>query len=252
MPGQALAFANSDPVYRQLRAVGFGETFRFDNFTLNYDVATFQFQKGTLTWLSPVEGVVTGAIFIGEGHFHLKAVSKLDAHEISRRTGAEEVDEDFTDIVFRFTPDERTKLFPGWEIASSPPLRPARPLSIGRRKCGAEVNSRWASPSTSLHGETMDNVDADVLAAIYNRAHPPFFNAYIRGKKHKDLRFFVRTRVGALPQLDSPEEVALINYDPEGCHDGVWYLAHLKSEYANRTASSQEDRRALRHDWVQD
>jgi aminopeptidase N len=53
----------------------------------------------------------------------------------------------------------------------------------------------------------------------------------------------VRTRVGALPQLDSPEEVALINYDPEGMNDGVWYLSHLKSEQLNRTASSAEDRR---------
>ena len=89
----------------------------------------------------------------------------------------------------------------------------------------------------------MDNVDADVLAASTIRSHPEFFNAYLRGTKHKDLRFFVRTRVGALPQLDSPEEVALINYDPEGMDDGVWYLSHLKSEYVSRTASSREDRR---------
>jgi hypothetical protein len=92
----------------------------------------------------------------------------------------------------------------------------------------------------------MDNVDADLLAAIYNRQHPQFVNAYIRGKKHKDLRFFVRLRVGAIPQLDSPEEVGLINYDPEGMEDGVWYLAHLQSEYQHRTASSLEDRRLFR------
>ena len=96
-----------------------------------------------------------------------------------------------------------------------------------------------------LHGETMDNVDADLLGAIYNPSHPEFFNAYLRGKKHKDLRFFVRTRVGALPQLDSPEEVALINYNPGEMDDGVWYLAHLKSEYLNRTASSHEERRVF-------
>jgi hypothetical protein len=94
-----------------------------------------------------------------------------------------------------------------------------------------------------LEGETMDNVDADLLSAVYNGSHPEFFNAYLRGKKHKDLRFFVRARVGALPQLDSPEEVAVVNLDPEGMDDGVWYLAHFKSEYANRTASSREDRR---------
>jgi hypothetical protein len=68
-------------------------------------------------------------------------------------------------------------------------------------------------------------------------------NAYIQGRKHKDMRFFMRTRVGALPQLDSPEEVALINYDQGAMDDGVWYLAHLRSEYAERHASSSEDRR---------
>ena len=94
-----------------------------------------------------------------------------------------------------------------------------------------------------LQGETMDNVDADILAAVYNPVHPEFFNAYLRGNKHKDLRFFLRRRVGAVPQMDSSEEVALINYDPEGLDDGVWYLSHLKSEYANHTASSSEDRR---------
>ena len=73
VPAKSLAFANSDPVYRQLRALGLGSTFRFDNVTLNWDAAIFQFHKGTLTFLSPVEGVVTGAIFVGEGHFSLKA-----------------------------------------------------------------------------------------------------------------------------------------------------------------------------------
>ena len=60
-----------------------------------------------------------------------------------------------------------------------------------------------------LNGETMDNIDADVLAAVYNPSHPPFLNAYVRGRKHKDLRFFVRTRVGALRiELDSLAKLA--------------------------------------------
>jgi len=67
-----------------------------------------------------------------------------------------------------------------------------------------------------LESDTIDNVDADVLAAIYNSKHPSFFNAYMHGTPHKDLRFFLRTRVGAIPQMDSPEEVALVNCDGGG------------------------------------
>jgi peptidase M1-like protein/carboxypeptidase family protein len=243
VPGKALAFANSDPVYRQLRGLGVAETFRLDNFTFNSDTATFQFQKGTLTLLSPVEGVVTGAIFIGEGHFNLKAVTPYDASELGRRAGAAEADEDFTEVVFRFTGDARLKFLSGLGERTEPSAEAGIVFEHWREKLRKRREYALGFSQSLLEGETMDNVDADLLAAVYNPSHPPFFNAYIRGKKHKDLRFFLRTRVGALPQLDSPEEVALINCDPEGMDDGIWYLAHLKSEYLDHTASSQEDRR---------
>ena len=241
--GKNLAFANSDPLYRQLRGLGVGQTYRIENFALPCDVGSFQFQKGTLTVLDPVNGIETGAIFIGEGHFSLKAVLRLDAKELERRTGAEQVNEDFTDVVFRFTRAAWTQFLPGLgeKIATTPEA--AVLLSHWRDRMRERQERALGFTQYLLQGETMDNVDADLLAAYYNPAHPEFFNAYIHGKKRKDLRFFIRTRVGALPQLDSPEEVALINYDPEGMDDGVWYLAHLKSEYVNHTANSAEDRR---------
>ncbi|MGB6026781.1 MAG: M1 family aminopeptidase, partial [Candidatus Sulfotelmatobacter sp.] len=231
------------PVYRQLRDVGLGESFHFDNFTLTCDVATFQFRKGTLTFLGPVNGEVTGAIFTGEGHFSLKPMLALDANELSRRTGAAEVSEDFAEAVFRFTPDGRLKFLPGLGGRAEAASEAAAVLNRWRERMRQRQERPLGFTEYLLHGETMDNVDADVLSAVYNPAHPEFFNAYLRGQMHKDLRFFVRNRVGAVPQLDSPEEVALINYDPGGMEDGVWYLAHLKSEYLNRTANSREDRR---------
>jgi hypothetical protein len=243
VPGQSLKFANSDPVYRQLRELGLGQTFRFDNFTLPCDAGTFQFLKGTLTILDPVKGVVTGAIFIGEGHFNLKPVTAIDARDLSRRTGAAEVDEDFTEVVFRFTGEGRMKFLPGLGDRTEPSSEAATLLNHWREKLRRRREHPLSFTQELLEGESMDNVDADLLAAVYNSAHPEFFNAYLRGKKHNDLRFFIRTRVGALPQFDSPEEVAVINFDPEGMDDGVWYLAHLKAEYARHTASSREDRR---------
>ena len=243
VPGQGLKFANSDPVYRQLRELGLGQTFRFDNFTLTCDAGTFQFLKGTLTILDPVNGVVTGAIFVGEGHFNLKPATPIDARDLSRRTGAAEVDEDFTEAVFRFTGEGRTKFLPGLGDRTEPASEAAAIFNHWREKLRRRRERPLSFTQALLEGETMDNVDADLLAAVYSTSHPEFFNAYLRGKKHKDLRFFMRTRVGAMPQIDSPEEVAVINFDPEGLDDGIWYLAHLKSEYSKHSASSREDRR---------
>jgi len=147
-------------------------------------------------------------------------------------------------VVFRFTRDAWSKFVPGLGGRFGTTPQEAN-VVFGHWKERMRHRQEHAEGFTDylLEGETIDNVDADLMAALYNRAHPPFFNAYIRGKKHKDLRFFVRDRVGALPQLDSPEEVALINCDPEGMEDGVWYLVHLQSEYRNHTADSAEDRR---------
>ncbi len=241
--GKSLAFANSDKTYKQLRDVGLGETFRLDNFTLSWDAGTFHFDKGTLTALAPVDGVVTGAIFIGEGHFNLKPVLPPDAHELKRRTGADEINEEFTEVIFRFTRDALPKMVPGVRDGVPNPPEAAAALNHWRERMRQRREIPLGFTQFLLQGETMDNVDADLLSASYNRVHPEFFNAYIRGKKHKDLRFFVRNRVGAIPQLDSPEEVGLINYDPEGMDDGVWYLSHLKSEFEDHTANSRQDRR---------
>ena len=244
VPGKSLAFTNSDPIYRHLREIGLGETFTVDNYTLHWEAATFQFQKGTLTVLGPVDGVTTGAIFIGEGHFNLRPVLSLDARELTRRTGTAEVNEDFTEVIFRFTREAWSKFQPGLvgRMEGTPP-EAAAAFKHWKEKVRQRRERALGFTEFLLEGETMDNVDADLMAAFYNPSHPPFFNAYVRGRNHKDLRFFVRARVGALPQLDSPEEVALINYDPEGMDDGIWYLGHLQSEYLNHTASSSENRR---------
>ena len=73
-----LAFANSDPFYRQLRGIGLGSTFRCENFSLPADVGTFELQSGTITFLAPVNDYVPGAVFVGQGHFVLKPVGRLD------------------------------------------------------------------------------------------------------------------------------------------------------------------------------
>ena len=242
VPSKHMEFANSDSFYRQLRDIGIGESFRFDDFTLHVDAGTFQFQKGILTFLKPVDGLVTGVIFVGEGHFNLKPVTALDALELKRRAGTAEFDEDFTEVIFRFSSEPHVSFLPGLGAKVDSPGG-SDVLSHWKERMRKRREEPLGFTESILHGETMDNVDADVLAALYNRHHPTFINAYIHGTKHKDLRFFLRTRVGALPQLDSSEEVALINYDPESMDDGVWYVCHLKAEFAGRTASSQEDRR---------
>lgn len=242
--GKSAAFANSDPAYRRLRDAGLGDTFRVENFTLPMDVGTFNLKSGTITLLALVNNSQTGAIFIGQGHFSLQPLTAIDANELARRSGASTAEEDFTDVVFRFTPDQFSVFAAA--LGANKTSTPAE-ASTAFQHWKDKVRHRHEVPEgltqDFLESASIDNVDADLLAAIYNPQHPPFFNAYMHGSPHKDLRFFLRARVGAVPQIDSPEEIALINCNGGGMDDGIWYSQHLKSELAAHTANSQQDRR---------
>ena len=237
------AFANSDAVYRQLRDVGLGDTFRCENFTLPIDVGTFELKSGTITLLGLVNRFETGAVFEGQGHFTLKPYASLDINEMVRRAGKPTAEEDFTEVVFRFSPDQFPQFAPALGSRADTPTEAANALRHWKDKVRHRHEVPEGLTQAFLESETIDNVDADVLAAIYNPKHPPFFNAYMHGAPHNDMRFFLRARVGAIPQLDSPEEVALVNCNGGAMDDGIWYSQHLKSELLAHTASSQEDRR---------
>jgi hypothetical protein len=236
-------YANSDPLYVQLRNSGLGDSFKVENMSLGLDVGSLYFKSGTLTLLTPVNGIDTGAIFVGDGHFSLKPVTTIDQHELSRRIGAAAVEEDFTSVVIRYTRDFASQVRGlGTEKTATPPT-----AEDVFRHWKEHVRHSTDEPASftqaTFQDESMDNVDADELAAIYNPKHPAFINAFIQGASHKDLRFFVRLRVGAIPQIDSPEEVALVNFGGDSMEDGIWYSNHLKVEILNHTANSREDRR---------
>ncbi|MGO9269713.1 MAG: carboxypeptidase regulatory-like domain-containing protein [Terriglobia bacterium] len=241
--GKSAAFANSDAVYRQLRDVGLGSTYRCESFTMSLDVGTLVLKSGTITLLDPINRSITGAIFVGAGHFTLKPAGGIETREMVRRAGNPTAEEDFTEVVFRFTPCEYSKFAGTLGTKADTPPEAAAAFEHWKDKLRHRHEIPQGFTQAILENETIDNVDADVLAAIYNPQHPRFFNAYMHGARHKDLRFFLRERVGAIPQLDSPEEVALFNCNGGEMDDGVWYSQHLVSELKARTANSREDRR---------
>ncbi|HEY2461064.1 MAG TPA: M1 family aminopeptidase [Candidatus Acidoferrum sp.] len=239
------SFANSDSVYRQLRTEGLGDTYRCESFKLPIDAGTFELKSGTITFLQPINGEITGAVFVGQGHFTLKTFDRLDVQEMIRRSGSPAAEEDLKDAVFRFS-DGLYARFSGLVTPTNKVSTPAEAATVyqhWQHKVRQRQEVAESFTQAILQDETIDNVDADVMSAIYNPKHPQFFNVYMSGAPHKDLRFFIRTRVGAIPQLDSSEEVALINFNPGGMDDGVWYSQHLLGELKAHTANSQEDRR---------
>lgn len=241
--GPSLKYANADPVYLGLRYNALGESFTIENFTLKQDVGTFEFHHGTLTFLAPINGRVTGAVFQGEGHFQLKPFLSTEHDCIRRYTGQDQVDEDFTSAYFRFT-DTTNRAFLGGLKGTAPPLEAAAVVQHWQGRLRSRREEPISMTESLLNDADMDNFEAEILASVYNPSRPTFFAAFMQGKKHHDLRFFNRAQ-GAIPQILSPEEVGLINFDPEGMEDGIWYLTHTMAEFQAHTANSREDKRSV-------
>ena len=95
---------NSDPTYQQLRNLGLGgEAVSVTNFTLKRDAGRFNLRSGTVCFVTPVNGKVTGAVFTGDGNFVLDAPDASERANLKLLTKEDEFSENFGQAIFRFT-----------------------------------------------------------------------------------------------------------------------------------------------------
>ncbi|PYQ09400.1 MAG: hypothetical protein DMH00_13095, partial [Acidobacteria bacterium] len=82
-----------------------------DNLTLQKDAMMFVLKKGILVPMQPIEGEVTGAMFVGEGTATLVPPTPMDAWYLKKYYGADKFSENFTSLFMRFS-DGTDKTFP--------------------------------------------------------------------------------------------------------------------------------------------
>jgi hypothetical protein len=241
--GKRSSLANSDPNYVALRNANPGTSFRVANLTLQRDNAKFTFAAGQFSFLPPVLGRVVAGVFTGEGTFHLEPAVTFERTYLRQISGEQTVDESFRSVVFWFTDDTFDEV-----------KRQAQATDEASQAGGAwhefrgRARHRTETPRSMLESwlqdEDIPNHEAEMLDELYNPKEAGSFRAFIHGNKHSDLRFLINPR-GAMPYMPSPEEVALINFDPGGTQDGIWYLTHFAAEWKAGTARSTENRHTV-------
>lgn len=241
--GKISPLANANPDYRTLRDAQLVAGWQVSGLVLKRDVGTFTFRSGVFSLAAPVMGKTIYAVFSGDAAFHMKPAVAIEANYMKQVSGAEEADEDFSSAVFSFTDSTADEI----RAAGTSVLPPGSASSAWHdfRNRTRKRNDQPRSMLEYLLGDDeIANLDADLLADLYAASRTTFI-AWMHGRKHDDLRFIVN-QSGAIPALRSPEEVALVNYDPGADHEGIWYMTHLQSEWEMNTASSNEDRRWAR------
>src|ERR1022692_3408726 len=79
----APAGPNADPTYQALRNLTLGgEAVSVSNLDLKHDAGTFHLRSGTVCFTTPVQGKVTGAVFMGDGNFVISPRSEEHTSEL--------------------------------------------------------------------------------------------------------------------------------------------------------------------------
>ncbi|SRR5260221_3225999 len=71
-PGTPRALANNEATYLKLRNIKIGqEVVHIKDFTLKREAGVFTFRNGAFSFVEPVNGKITGAVFLGDATFAL-------------------------------------------------------------------------------------------------------------------------------------------------------------------------------------
>jgi Peptidase family M1 domain len=211
---------NADGNYQQLRNIALGsKAVTVNNFTLKRDAATFQLNSGTVCFLPPVNGKVTGAVFTGEGRLLLTPPLPSEQRSLSLLSKEAEFSESFSRLVLRFTDGTYDEI----ERATAP----AAP------SCDAGLlrDSQHATRK-KLHY----NLDARILQDVLSPQPGGLFVAFVHGKKYSDKILFMIDPHGA--QDVEPEEIELMTYEDN--KQGIWTAFHYSAEYASGAAKGSQ------------
>lgn len=226
--------ANSDENYRALRDGAAGESLRVENIVLKRDAGTITLRSGSISFLPAVLGKVSIGVFTGEGKFQLKPAVMREAAHLMMMIEKPEVDEEIETAVLYFT-DETYEEIKKSASAQGDGSRAARALQ--------DVHDRLRKDISELDEDSL-NIEAELLGELYNPKQRGSFRAFLRGKKYKDLRFFV-VPGGAWPSLPSPEEVGLMYADWNNDRAGIWYLSSTETKLKNGGARMDDYKRLV-------
>ena len=193
---------NSNPFYQQLRNISLsGETVSVHEFTLQRDAGKFVLHSGTVCFLAPVQGKVTGAIFVGDGNFTFDRLPASERSSLRLLTKGEEFNENFANLVLRFTDSTYDEI----KKAGGP----------GSGNCDT---GHLKDAQNAMRHQLKSNLESRLLEDVLSPEPGSFFLAFIHGKHYNSKELYAVDPHGA-PDVE-PDEVEFTTYDENKL--GIW------------------------------
>lgn len=165
---------NSDATYQALRGATLsGEAVSVSNTDLKRDAGTFHLHSGTVCFVAPVNGIVTGAVFTGDGSFVLDPPFAQERKSLKLLTNEDEFSEKFDRMVLRFTDSTYADLKKAGTAA----------------KTACDPGPLKDSQNATRH-KLQRNLEARLLEEVLSPNPRPLFVAFIHGKHYDDKELY--------------------------------------------------------------
>lgn len=182
---------NSDPTYQALRNLTLsGEAVNVSNLALKRDAGTFHLRSGTVCFVAPVNGKVTGAVFSGDGNFILEPQIVSEQNSLKLLTKENEFSESFSQMVLRFTDSTYEEIKKSGSAGAS----------------GCDGGPLKDTQHTTRH-KLKDNLEIRILEDVLSPAPGGLFVAFIHGKHYNGQELY------EIDPHEGRDQVEFMTYD---------------------------------------
>ncbi len=210
-------------LYSQVKSFSLGGgSITVNALAFNRDRAQMTF-SGTFYFSTPVDGRVTGAVFVGKGKIRVEVPpNDFEKENLKRLLGVDVLESDFDTAVMRFADDTFERL-----SQKSPSSAAAGPADARVQKLATEMDAR-------ILKETGANLAARVALSVLNQEKPGFFFANFDGGNRGRFSFVLdyQNRIPVANfRLNAGEKGLLFHYD-SGLHSNdIWMAFYAQEDY---------------------
>ena len=212
-------------LYNQIKAFSLtGVKADVSALTLKRDRVEMTF-TGTFYFTAPIDGKVTGAVFIGAGTFRAQSPPiEFEKANLRRLLGSDSVESDFKTAVLKFSDDTMDL--------------------IGKNKTEGTVDPQAQTLAGEINGrilkETGANISARIALSILNHEDPGFFFANFDGGRRGRFSyvFDYQTRIPTANfDINAGERGLIFKYQSEDDDNDIWLAFCSLSDYERNTAT---------------
>jgi len=206
---------NKQPeIYADLKHISLDEarTVHLTDVALHRDRGTLRFEKGTLYLLKPVFGRVTGAVFLGDVHFHLKPPTAIERYQMDRFVKSDSLSESFGAVYLRFTDKTEGTFLKGLDFTPGP--------------IPTEASDLLHELDEILLEDRGINLHSRIAADLLNGSDGLFFAAFpFHGKKLNFPSYYLFNI-----DQNADEEIAVFQYFPHRANKTFYTLCSFDEQ----------------------